>query len=174
MDRRFILQILIVIVASALIVNIYLLASQKLENPSHNANFFLKSNNLSYSDDSGMNEIVEKNEIKSENHGTNSEINEEETQNEIDKCLLTYSLDKSNVIFYYQDGEVHSMNMKPIVDSLKDNYSFYYVDELWNFSFNSCFGLSGAVPTFVCAGSREKIVGEVSEEELINFVSKCL
>jgi hypothetical protein len=87
-------------------------------------------------------------------------------------CLSIYNLTPHTVIFYYQN-EPHSNAMLPLVQKLQANYSFYLTQEIWNKKFNSCFGLTGTTPTFVCAGTLEKLTGEQSKEALKAFVEHC-
>jgi len=107
--------------------------------------------------------------------GSQSQANTSTTQNPTapaDLCLARYNLTQHTIIFYYAN-ESHSNVMLPIVDSLSSNYTFYKTQELWNEGFNSCFGLSSITPTFVCAGTKEKISGEMSQSALQTFASRC-
>ena len=88
-------------------------------------------------------------------------------------CLMRFKISQDTVIFYYEEGEAHSMNMKPVVDSLQQRYNFYYMDQLWNASFNECFGFSGNVPAFLCAGTGQMMIGEVSSSNLEAFARGC-
>ena len=88
------------------------------------------------------------------------------------ECLQNYSLSKDAIIFYYSN-EVHSNTMKLIVQELQSELTFYWTNSLWNDGFNSCFGTAGATPTFVCAGTGEKLVGEIPKSILENFAGRC-
>ena len=101
----------------------------------------------------------------------NTQSQEEETE-ETDACLAQFNLTGDAIIFYHSN-DIHSNAMIPIVDELSGNYSFYPATELWNYEFNLCFNLSGTIPAFVCAGTREKIEGEVSKNVLEEFCERC-
>ena len=88
------------------------------------------------------------------------------------KCLDDYNMNEHTIIFYHTE-ESHSLVMKNIVNELEPEYDFYWTTNLWNIQFNSCFGLSGITPTFVCAGTKEKISGEMSKSELDEFAGRC-
>ena len=88
------------------------------------------------------------------------------------ECLEKYDLSPHTIIFYYTN-EPHSNAMKTIVQELQASYTFYWRSTLWDSYFNSCFGTSGATPAFVCAGTNEKIVGEVSKSLLESFAERC-
>ena len=110
--------------------------------------------------------------VKDDTDNTNA--NKIETTSDIsvnNNCLNKYNLTKSTIIFYYQ--KFYSDAMIPVVQELESSYDFYWTDELWNYKFNSCFGLSGITPTFVCAGTNQKIMGEISKSELENFAKNC-
>lgn len=94
-------------------------------------------------------------------------------QPQADSCLQRFSLSSNTVIFYYKENELHSMNMKIIVNQMNSTYTFYYMDQIWNASFNECFNLSGNIPSFVCSGSRQKVAGEISKTSLENFTKSC-
>ena len=89
-----------------------------------------------------------------------------------DDCLGEYELSPRTIIFYYTD-EPHSNAMKTIAQELQAEYTFYWTASLWDSKFNSCFGTSGATPAFVCAGTKEKIVGQVSKSLLEDFAEGC-
>ena len=89
-----------------------------------------------------------------------------------DECLKKYNLNSETIIFYYAN-ELHSNAMKPLVQTLQSNFMFYWTDTLWDDEFNSCFGTSGVTPTFVCAGTREKLIGEVPKQTLEAFSQEC-
>lgn len=88
-------------------------------------------------------------------------------------CLTNYNIGEHTIIFYHLN-EPHSNAMKPIVQELETIYNFYWQNDVWDGDFNSCFGHStGAIPAFVCAGTKEKIVGQVSKAQLIDFAGNC-
>lgn len=87
-------------------------------------------------------------------------------------CLYRYGLEQSSIIFYYTD-DAHSNNMKPIVDDLVQEYDFFWKADLWDKEFNDCFGFVGTVPSFLCAGSKEMLIGEVSRSRLVDFAQDC-
>ncbi|MEM2956347.1 MAG: hypothetical protein QW041_02120 [Candidatus Pacearchaeota archaeon] len=88
-------------------------------------------------------------------------------------CLNKFNLSRNTIIFYHLD-ELHSNNMKPIVRELEKNYSFYWNNNLSNNEFNNCFGYSsGSIPTFICAGTKQQIVGEISKSVLESFAIAC-
>lgn len=88
------------------------------------------------------------------------------------ECLQDYGLSENTIIFYYAN-EPHSDAMKTIVIELSSTYEFYWQDMLWDSDFNECFGTSGATPAFVCAGTGEKLIGEVPKSMLENFAEEC-
>jgi len=104
------------------------------------------------------NENIEVVEDNAEDNIDNTDTDETETTSDTsvnNDCLSKYNLTKSTIIFYYQN-EPHSNAMIPIVQELESSYDFYWTNELWNYEFNSCFGLSGTTPTFVCAGTNQE------------------
>jgi len=99
--------------------------------------------------------------------------NNTQTQEEIqDSCLEKFNL-TSDMIIFYHSNDIHSNAMIPIVSDLDGIYKFHDISNLWDYEFNHCFGLSGTVPSFVCAGSKEKLEGEVSKTVLEDFCKRC-
>jgi hypothetical protein len=89
-------------------------------------------------------------------------------------CLTKYNLTNETLIFYYSQSDMYSEDMQLIVSELSENYTFYKTGQLWDDEFNACFSIeAGHTPTFVCAGTQERIVGEVSRDELKAFADKC-
>ncbi len=105
---------------------------------------------------------------------------EDEEQEETDKpiapsntCLADFNLTSDTIIFFYLD-EPHSNSMKPIVQELSSTYDFFWKEQTWDHYFNNCFDHDlGTVPAFVCAGTNEKLRGEVSKETLAAFADSC-
>jgi cell fate (sporulation/competence/biofilm development) regulator YmcA (YheA/YmcA/DUF963 family) len=90
-----------------------------------------------------------------------------------EKCPDNYGLDSGTVLIYYTD-EPHSNKMLQISSELEsEGYYFYKTNDLWNKNIGRCFDVIGVTPTFVCAGNQERIVGEVSKEELRAFADRC-
>ncbi len=83
-----------------------------------------------------------------------------------------FNLSEDAIIFYHS-SDIHSYNMKPIVEKLEKDYPVFWQSDLWDEDFNNCFGFSGNVPAFVCSSSSKMITGEISFEELENFASNC-
>jgi len=139
---------------------------------------------LSYDNLNDSGQITNKNITGAENSTNDSnnstdlsENDANESINSINKeqaptCLSKFNLNDSTIIFYFSN-DPHSQTMIPIVDELKGNYSFYSTNELWDYEFNQRFGLSGTVPMLVCAGSKDKIEGEVTKTELEDFCKRC-
>jgi len=169
----------------------FLLDVKPVSSPENNAirNVFVTTNNfvnsavlaVSNAVEQSLQSASEDNEETAEADATENqteEIEQEERQEqeaeekEQDECLEKFNLTNDTIIFYYSN-DVHSGAMIPAVDELKNIYKFHMTTELWNYEFNQCFDLSGTVPTFVCAGSKEKIEGEVSQAELEDFCGKC-
>lgn len=89
------------------------------------------------------------------------------------KCLEKYNLTKGEIIFYYAD-ELHSNNMKPIVNELSGQYGFYWMNNSYDSEFNECSGYNEmSIPAFVCVGKNKSIIGEVSKENLEAFAKAC-
>ena len=95
-----------------------------------------------------------------------------QAQSQTSSCLEKFNLTEHEIIFYHSN-DVHSNAMIPIVSDLSAVYKFYNTFNLWDYEFNNCFNLSGTVPAFVCAGSKEKLEGEVSKSVLGGFCGKC-
>ena len=89
-----------------------------------------------------------------------------------DLCLEKFNLTSGMIIFYHSN-DIHSNAMIPIVSDLDGIYKFHDTSNLWGYEFNNCFNLSGTVPAFVCAGSKEKLEGEVSKTVLEDFCKRC-
>jgi hypothetical protein len=63
--------------------------------------------------------------------------------------------------------------MKAIVNQLT-NYTFYIKTSLIDSGFNYCLGYSSlTIPTFICAGTKQSLVGEVSKATLEGFAAVC-
>jgi len=180
-------MLLIILVLIALIININFIF-----NPAQTSDN--KSKNLEYAENNTNNSGIfsyllrelglkktDSSREKAGNNGSagsteNSSASDNLTSNAStieDRCFASYNLTAKTIIFYYQD-ELHSNNMKPIVMELESAYKFYWTSDVWNEGFNSCFGHStGAVPTFVCAGTKQKIIGEISKSQLEAFALSC-
>jgi len=100
-------------------------------------------------------------------------ISYNENMTQAQKCPDNYGLAANSILLYYTD-EPHSKAMLPIVAELEGSgYFFYKTNDLWNQKAGRCFDLVGSTPTFVCAGSKQKLVGEVSKETLQEFARNC-
>jgi hypothetical protein len=87
-------------------------------------------------------------------------------------CYSRFGMSSNTIVFYYESNETHSINMKSVVDSM-DPGRFYPMTQLWNASFNQCFDLRGIVPSFVCAGTKSKVSGEMNRSALETFMNSC-
>lgn len=103
--------------------------------------------------------------------GSSSNVPEQE-QTPIEKYAEIYGLTLDTIIFYYSD-DVHSLNMLSIVEDLESNYTFYKTDDLWDKNAQEYLEMVGTTPTFICVKNNEKLVGEISKEQLIDFAENC-
>jgi hypothetical protein len=105
--------------------------------------------------------------IKTTNPTSSNSTNS--TQNQ---CITKYNF-TSNTIIFYNVNELHSNNMKPIVQSLMQ-YKFYWKNTTYDSEFNTCFEYSQIVtPEFICIGTNQRLIGEVSKSALEGFASSC-
>jgi hypothetical protein len=110
--------------------------------------------------------------INQTTNSTANSSNSSSVQPVIEACLAKYNLTRSTIVFYYFD-EPHSNNMKIIVNQLT-NYTFYIKSTLTDSQFNLCLGYSSfTVPTFICAGTKQSLVGEVPKASLEAFAASC-
>jgi len=176
------LKILTALVALTLVVNVYLLISGDSPNLDSSGDSYLgsigvqdqqNSENPPASSDLTESIVTVKNHGSSSTSGSASSDNAYQSAVQLSKCLSKFGMSINTIIFYYEGGEAHSENMKSLVDSLNSTYRFYYLNQLWNASYNSCFGFSGNVPAFLCAGGGQRIVGEVSRGALEGFARDC-
>jgi uncharacterized protein YxeA len=161
-----ILKILILLILVFLAVNFFIFKPEK--NVSENTEFNISNQSSKISET-----IAQENLVFNESQ---KEIIQNKTGSQTKtgiKCLDDYNLTKNTIIFYYQN-ELHSNNMKPIVQQLQPAYKFFLKDSLFDNAFNSCFGYEpGVTPTFVCASTNAQITGEKSKTELENFAKSC-
>ncbi|MBD3249545.1 hypothetical protein GF336_05870 [Candidatus Woesearchaeota archaeon] len=108
----------------------------------------------------------------------------EEAQEEVepsepeDECLSQYGVGADAVVFYHANWCPHCQNMQPIVQQLIDEgYKFVWIEttEGVNTELSECFEdvIQGAVPQFICAGTKASQLGEMSKENLKEFADKC-
>jgi len=94
-------------------------------------------------------------------------------------CYGGYGLSKETVIFYHADWCPHCQNMMPIVKELEaDGYKFHWAETTSGKgveAVTACFKdvVKGGVPEFICAGTKEIQLGEMSKEGLKSFADKC-
>jgi len=186
--------ILFVLIAIVIDLSIYIIRSDIIQLPNYNSDNAIGSikNNT---DSEIMKNILAESTQNNQEHGSSDEggldisigsnmqnttqssqqpssSSQSSSSQTTDICIIHYNMTEHTIIFYYQN-EPHSNAMIPIVQNLSSSYNFYQTQDLWNNNFNTCFGLSGITPTFVCAGTKEKISGEISMSALQAFVSRC-
>ncbi len=99
--------------------------------------------------------------------------------NVTDECYRGYGISKETVIFYYADWCPYCKKMKDVVDELEiEGYDFYWANAESDDAkkmIDECFSdiVEGAVPEFICAGSKEFKLGEMSKAELKGFAERC-
>lgn len=95
------------------------------------------------------------------------------------ECIQKYGVSDNTVIFYHADWCPHCNNMKPIVQELENQgFSFVWVETEDNQAMNmikECFSdvIGKGVPEFICAGSKEVKMGEMSKSKLKEFAENC-
>ena len=97
------------------------------------------------------------------------------TANDEDNCHEQCGINENWVIFYYSKDDSASIAMIPIAEEIEsEGYTIYEIDNIWYQKLDDCFDLtSGEVPLFVCAGTKERISGQMSKSELEAFVIEC-
>ncbi|MFC1697126.1 hypothetical protein ACFL1H_02240 [Nanoarchaeota archaeon] len=82
---------------------------------------------------------------------------------------------KDNTIIFYHADDLHSENMKPIVNNLeKEGIEFLWRDPIFQDELNEFFNLRGAVPEFVCINNvNNPIRGETTEQNLRDYAESC-
>lgn len=95
-------------------------------------------------------------------------------------CYTNYGLKYNTIIFYHASWCPHCTNMKPIIKELEsEGYNFYWVESDTNTGtevIESCFKdtIQGGVPQFICTGTKQSVLGEMSKDKLKSFADKCL
>jgi len=171
MSRKLII-ILIAIISLALIINLVYLFDRKGSENAGNQSYAqneIASNN-------SINQNIQVNNAPEADEGAEEEESSENLQGTMENvsgCILKYNLIAKTVIFY-NANELHSNNMKPIVRELEKNYPFYWKNTTYDSEFNTCLGYYQATtPTFICAGTKQQIVGETSKSALEAFAKAC-
>lgn len=145
-------------------------------NPEQNNKTEEEKDNLPEYNETHKENTSQQNKNKQDNQTSNQDSDNETIQKENKTgiaCLDKYNMSINTIIFYYSTDK-YSKNMKEIADEIKEDYNFYYQNNLWDSDFNSCFGLTGEIPVFICAKNKDTIKGEVSKSELINFIDSCI
>jgi len=94
-------------------------------------------------------------------------------------CIGNYDLDSDAVIFYHASWCPHCKNMVPIVNELKEEgYNFHWAESESGEGVDvvvECFQdvLQGGVPQFICAGTKDYKMGEMSKSALKAFADEC-
>jgi len=95
------------------------------------------------------------------------------------ECIQKYGLTDKTVIFYHASWCPHCKNMVPIIEDLEEEgYSFIWVevdDKESMAIIDDCFSdvVGQGVPEFICAGSKEVKMGEISKSALKKFAESC-
>jgi parvulin-like peptidyl-prolyl isomerase len=96
-----------------------------------------------------------------------------------DQCYSNYKLSSDTVIFYHAEWCPHCQNMMPIVQELEsEGYKFHWVETTSGKGMDvvdACFKdlIQGGVPEFICAGTQEVKMGEMSKAALKTFADNC-
>jgi parvulin-like peptidyl-prolyl isomerase len=93
-------------------------------------------------------------------------------------CIDNYGITGDTIIFYHADWCPHCTKMMPIVEDLEDEgYNFLWAETSSRESsvIVECFSdvIQGGIPEFICAGTNEYRLGEMSKSQLRNFADKC-
>jgi len=95
-------------------------------------------------------------------------------------CIDNYDeIADDTVIFYHASWCPHCRNMGPIVEDLEDEgYKFLWAETSSGENTHivaECFSdvIQGGVPEFICAGTSDYELGEMSKSQLRNFAEKC-
>ncbi|MFH1470981.1 MAG: thioredoxin family protein [Candidatus Micrarchaeota archaeon] len=97
-------------------------------------------------------------------------------------CLEKNGLTMGTMMFYHADWCPHCAKMKPIVEELENNgYKFYWIEEknetaitVLNDCLTTVIDPRGGYPQFGCPSLKKAVPGEMSKEELENFVKACV
>jgi parvulin-like peptidyl-prolyl isomerase/glutaredoxin len=96
-----------------------------------------------------------------------------------DECIKKYSLKGDAIVFYHADWCPHCTKMKSIVEELEnEGFEFYWAevdDKEAAAVIGNCFKdvVEKGVPEFICAGTKEMKMGEISKTALKSFAEKC-
>jgi hypothetical protein len=178
MEKK-ILVLLIILLLIVLAVNSFFIFSEKSESKSNSSSILTQLINEFKFNSSAFNKSITSKEKESSSSSStqsstsqNNNSNSSSTQPVIEACLAKYNLTRSTIVFYYFD-EPHSNNMRTIVNQLT-NYTFYIKSTLTDSQFNLCLGYSSfTVPTFICSGTKQTLVGETSKATLEGFAAAC-
>ena len=171
---KFLLKALIILVTLTLFVNVYFILglNDQAEREQYLGAIFSKEAQSESIPNGSPTANVNDNSNDDDDPDSNSVSTATSGSESAPDCYSRFGMSSKTVIFYYESNETHSMNMKSIVDSISSN-RIYPMNQLWNASFNQCFSLSGTVPTFVCAGSKSRVSGEMSQTVLEAFMASC-
>jgi len=95
------------------------------------------------------------------------------------ECLANKNLSSDTIIFLHSNRCGYCARMKPIIEKLQnESYKFHWAESTTGEGMepvNDCLKdvVSGSVPEFICAGSIEKVLGAVPEENLRAFADSC-
>lgn len=104
---------------------------------------------------------------------------EETTEIQETECAAQHNITPDTVIFYHASWCPHCTKMIPIVEELQeDGYNFYWAETSTGKGtepITKCFSdvLQGGVPQFICAGTKEFRMGEMTKKELKEFAENC-
>jgi parvulin-like peptidyl-prolyl isomerase len=93
-------------------------------------------------------------------------------------CRDNNGISTDTVIFYHADWCPHCQRMVPVVEDLEsEGYNFLWAETSTNEGSvaKQCFGdvIQGGVPQFICAGTNDYELGEMSKSELRDFADRC-
>ena len=125
-------------------------------------------------------EEVEEEELTEEGmEEITGEIIEEPEEESEPECFEDYDITADTVIFYHASWCPHCQNMIPVVEELEEEgYNLHLAETSEKEGTDvveECFSeiIIGAVPQFICAGTRDFELGAMSKEELKEFADNC-
>lgn len=170
---------MIILLLIVLAINSFFIFSEKSESKSNSSSILTQLINEFKFNSSAFNKSITSKEKESSSSSSAQSSTQPSNNNSnssliqpTEACMAKYNLTRSTIVFYYFD-EPHSNNMKIIVNQLT-NYTFYIKNSLTDTEFNSCLGYSSfTIPTFICSGTKQTLVGEVPKATLEGFAASC-
>jgi len=95
-----------------------------------------------------------------------------------DSCIGSNGISEDTIIFYHADWCPHCNNMVSVIRDLeKEGYKFFWAEtsEEEGNIVRECFSnvLTGGIPEFICAGTSNYKLGEMSKAVLRDFAENC-